>query len=71
MAEPEIDDTRIAAVCSVLIDHGVEFVVIGGVAARLHDTGHTTVDIDICPSSVEENLVRVKAQVRDLGLRRW
>ncbi len=35
MAEEEIDDERIAAVCRVLLDHRVEFVVIGGVAARL------------------------------------
>lgn len=54
MAEGEIDGDRIAAFCGVLVDHGVEFVVIGGVAARLYDTGHATVDIDICLSSVDE-----------------
>ncbi len=69
MAEPEIDDTRIASVCRVLIDHGVEFVVIGGVAARLHDTGHATVDIDICPSSVEENLERLATALRSIDTR--
>lgn len=30
--------------------------IIGGVAARLHDTGHATIDIDICPSKDEANL---------------
>lgn len=65
----EIDDERIAAVCRVLLDHGVEFVVIGGVAARLHDTGHATVDIDICPSSVEENLERLSDALRSLDVR--
>ncbi len=48
MAESEIDAARIAAVCQVLHDHQVAFVIIGGVAARLHDTGHATVDVDVC-----------------------
>ncbi len=69
MAEREIDDARIAAFCGVLVDHGVEFVVIGGVAARLHDTGHATVDIDICPSSVEENLERLAEALRSIDAR--
>ena len=69
MAEPEIDDARIAALCQVLIDHGVEFVVIGGVAARLHDTGHATVDIDICPSGLGENLERLAAALRAVEAR--
>jgi hypothetical protein len=38
MAEREIDDARIAAFCGLLVEYGVEFIVIGGVAARLHDT---------------------------------
>lgn len=67
--EAEIDDERIAAVCRVLLDHGVEFIVIGGVAARLHDTGHATVDIDICPSSVEDNLDRLAAALRAMDVR--
>lgn len=69
MAESEVDDERIAAVCSVLNEHQVDFVVIGGVAARLHDTGHATVDIDICPSSVEANLERLAAALRSIDTR--
>jgi len=42
--------------CRVLIDHGVDFVIIGGMAARLHDTGHPTIDVDICPSLDDANL---------------
>lgn len=67
--DEEITDERVAAVCRVLLDHRVDFIVIGGVAARLHDTGHATVDIDICPSSVEENLERLSAALRALGAR--
>lgn len=69
MAEEEIDDDRIAAVCRVLLDHQVEFVVIGGVAARLHNTGHATVDIDICPSSVDENLECLATALRSIDAR--
>lgn len=67
MVEREIDDERIAAVCRVLHEHHVEFVIIGGVAARLHDTGHATVDIDICPSSIDENLERLAVPVASLA----
>lgn len=67
--EAEIDDDRIAAVCRVLLAHGVEFVVIGGVAARLHDTGHATVDIDVCPSSADANLEHLAAALRELDAR--
>ncbi len=69
MAEHEIDDERIAAVCRVLLDHNVVFIVIGGVAARLHDTGHATVDIDICPSGGDDNLERLGEALRSIDAR--
>lgn len=65
----ELDDDHVAAICRVLIDHKVHFVVIGGIAARMHGTGHATVDIDICPSRTEDNLVRLAAALRELGAR--
>lgn len=69
MADHEIDDERIAAVCQVLHEHEVAFVIIGGVAARLHDTGHATVDVDVCPSRTEDNLDRLANAVRALSAR--
>ena len=56
---PELDDDHVVAICRVLADHGVEYVIIGGVAARLHQTGHVTVDVDICPSRTEANRARL------------
>jgi hypothetical protein len=47
---PELDDDQAEAICRVL----VEFVVIGGMAARLHRTGHATVGIDICPATAAD-----------------
>lgn len=65
----ELSDDHVAEICRVLIDHGVQFVVIGGVAARLHDTGHATIDIDVCPATDEENLERLSVALRQLDAR--
>ncbi len=43
----ELSVEHVAAVCRVLVDLGVQFVVIEGMATRLHDTGHATIDVDI------------------------
>jgi hypothetical protein len=66
---PELDDDHVAAICRVLAEHEVAFVVIGGIAARLHETGHATVDIDVCPSRAKDNLSRLAAALRALGAR--
>jgi hypothetical protein len=66
---PELSEDHAAVICQVLIDHGVEFVIIGGMAARLHGTGHATVDVDICPSSDEANLSNLADALRQLGAR--
>lgn len=66
---PELSDDHVAAICRVLIDHDVQFVVIGGMAARLHRTGHATVDVDICPSMDDANLGRLAAALIELGAR--
>lgn len=66
---PDLDDDHVAAICRVLIEHDVRFVVIGGVAARLHETGYATIDVDICPSIAEANLVNLSRALRELGAR--
>jgi hypothetical protein len=66
---PELDDDHVAAICGVLTEHQVAFAVIGGVAARLHNTGHATVDIDVCPSRAKDNLVRLTSALGKLGAR--
>jgi hypothetical protein len=65
----EMSDDHVVAMCQILIDVGVQFVIIGGMAARLHGTGHATVDIDICPSADAENLSRLAAALEQLGAR--
>lgn len=66
---PELSDQHVAAICRVLIEHDVQFVIIGGMAARLHDTGHATVDVDICPSMDDANLDRLAAALAELDAR--
>jgi hypothetical protein len=66
---PELSDEHVAAICRVLIEHDVQFVVIGGMAARLRHTGHATIDVDICPSTDDANLDRLAAALVDLDAR--
>jgi hypothetical protein len=52
-----------------LNDRDVKFVIIGGKPARLHETGHSTIDIDICPSVDDVNRSRLADALRELGAR--
>ena len=49
-----------------LKEHGVEFVVIGGVCGVFHGTALLTYDLDICCRLGRENLRRIERAVKDL-----
>jgi hypothetical protein len=49
--------------------HGVEYVLIGGLAAVLHGSPLPTVDADICPSANPNNLVRLAAALEEIDAR--
>lgn len=51
----------------VLEDHGVSFVLIGGLAARLWGSPSVTNDLDLCYERSPENLERLAAALRKLG----
>jgi len=53
----------------MLIRHGVRFVVIGGIGARLHGSPTVTRDTDICYERSPENLERLAHALRDLDAR--
>ena len=55
------------AIFEALIGHGVEFVVIGGLAAVAHGSRRMTRDIDVVVSPDDENLTRLEAALRDIG----
>ena len=50
-----------------LAEHGVEYVVIGGVAASIHGSPMGTLDVDVCTTFAEKNLERLIAALRDLN----
>jgi hypothetical protein len=49
--------------------HGVQYVLIGGLAAVLHGSPLPTVDVDICPSRDRANLERLAAALDELDAR--
>jgi hypothetical protein len=50
-----------------LLEHGVRFVVIGGVAAALHGSPMLTADVDISYERSRENLERLASALRELN----
>lgn len=53
MSQPELDAGRILR---ALVAAGVDFVVIGGIAAVLHGSARITQDLDVCFSTTPANL---------------
>ena len=47
-----------------LSEQGVDFVVIGGVAAVLHGSARVTLDVDVCATLDEPNLSKILAALR-------
>jgi hypothetical protein len=50
----------------VLAEHGVDYLVIGGVAAQVHGRRRTTRDLDVTPAPDTGNLARLAAALRAL-----
>jgi predicted nucleotidyltransferase len=53
--------TNFRRLLEVLVDGGVEFVVIGGVAATAHGAARTTLDLDVVYRRTADNLERLVA----------
>jgi predicted nucleotidyltransferase len=49
-----------------LTDHGVQYVVVGGVAASLHRSPLGTMDVDVCARLDDDNLQRILDALRDV-----
>lgn len=56
----------IGELIGVLADHGVDYVVIGGVATQVHGHRRTTMDLDVTPDPDPENLRRLGAALAEL-----
>jgi hypothetical protein len=61
---PELDAARIL---ETLGRHGVEFVVIGGLALALQGSNRLTFDLDVVPAADPANLDRLVEALRELG----
>ncbi len=64
MSHPKTADLE--ALLEALVNGGVEFVVVGGVAAVLHGAPVTTLDLDIVHNRTEENVCRLLIVLEDL-----
>jgi len=60
------DPDRILA---ALDAHSVEYLLVGGLAARAHGATRRTADIDCVPATTAENYARLAAALRSLGAR--
>lgn len=58
-----------AGLLAALLDRGVRFVVIGGLAAAVHGSPFATQDLDITPEASAANLTKLSDALRDLGAR--
>ena len=67
MAVGDHPDLDVDRVVGVLDSHGVQYLLIGGVAARFHGSERRTEDIDVLPRDDDENLGRLASALRDLG----
>ncbi|HEX2161575.1 MAG TPA: hypothetical protein VHF88_07115 [Thermoleophilaceae bacterium] len=52
-----------------LTRHGVDFVVVGGVAAALHGSERNTFDLDICPAQDADNLEALGTALTEIDAR--
>lgn len=57
------------AILRVLVEHEVDLVVVGGIAARLRGAPLLTQDVDITPSGARRNLDRLVTALQDLDAR--
>jgi hypothetical protein len=59
----------VANLIEVLVRHGVDYVVIGGVATQVHGHRRTTMDLDLTPDPDPENLARLGTALVELEAR--
>ena len=57
------------AILRCLVEHGADFVMVGGVAGRLRGAPLVTQDVDVTPESSLDNLERVMGALEDLEAR--
>jgi len=62
-------DFRVEHLLQTLTAHGVDFVVVGGIAATLLGSARDTFDLDICPATDQANLQSLSRALAELEAR--
>jgi hypothetical protein len=68
---PADPDPRFAPdrILEIFDAHGVEYLLVGGLAARAHGAQRRTADVDCVPNDTTENFERLAAALRELNAR--
>jgi hypothetical protein len=64
---PDPPSLNTGAILRALIEHQVDFVLVGGIASAGHGSTRLTKDLDVCPAWTEGNLERLALALRSLG----
>lgn len=60
--------TQVGPLLEALDRHGVDFVVVGGMAGLVHGSAYPTFDLDVAYARDEANLARMAAALAELGV---
>src|SRR5438034_11834829 len=66
---PRAPVPRVRAIIELLDRHRVDYVIIGGIAARLWGSPLLTDDVDVCPAADRANLERLAAALNEAEAR--
>ncbi len=66
MGDPDAPPLRAGELLRVLAAHGVDYVIVGGLAAVVHGSGRATFDIDVVPDWSPANLDRLADALRSV-----
>lgn len=69
VGDPAAPPLRVERLLTTLDEHGVQFVVVGGLAAAAQGAARVTFDIDVVPAWSDENLARLAAALDALDAR--
>jgi hypothetical protein len=66
----DLPDTplQVSPLLRALADHGVDFVIVGGVAGLAHGSAYPTYDLDIAYARDRENVARLVAALGEIGV---
>jgi hypothetical protein len=67
MGDPDAPPLQAGEILQLLDQHGVRYVVVGGLAATVHGATRVTFDIDLVPEWTDDNLERLASALREAG----